>query len=43
VSVLLQRSILLGAALAMVLFGVPLAEAVKGLYRAQAFAGDPGG
>lgn len=37
-SALLQRSILLGAALAMVLFGAPLAVAVKGLYRAQAFA-----
>jgi signal transduction histidine kinase len=37
-STLLQRSILLGAALAMVLFGAPLAVAVKGLYRAQAFA-----
>jgi signal transduction histidine kinase len=34
----LQRSILLGAALAMTLFGAPLAVAVKGLYQAQAFA-----
>ncbi|HET9655837.1 MAG TPA: HAMP domain-containing sensor histidine kinase [Kineosporiaceae bacterium] len=37
-SALLQRSIVFGAALAMVLFGAPLAVAVKGLYRAQAFA-----
>jgi signal transduction histidine kinase len=37
-STLLQRSIVLGAALAMVLFGAPLAVAVKGLYQAQAFA-----
>lgn len=37
-SFLLQRSIMLGAALAMILFGAPLAVAVKGLYRAQAFA-----
>jgi signal transduction histidine kinase len=35
---MLQRSILLGAALAMALFGAPLAVAVKGLYQAQAFA-----
>jgi signal transduction histidine kinase len=35
---MLQRSIALGAALAMVLFGAPLAVAVKGLYQAQAFA-----
>jgi signal transduction histidine kinase len=37
-STLLQRSILLGAVLAMTLFGAPLAVAVKGLYQAQAFA-----
>jgi signal transduction histidine kinase len=37
-STLLQRSIVIGAALAMTLFGAPLAVAVKGLYRAQAFA-----
>ena len=35
-STILQRSILLGAALAMVLFALPLALAVEGLYRNQA-------
>jgi signal transduction histidine kinase len=38
-STILQRSILLGAVLAMVLFALPLAVAVEGLYRNQS-AGD---
>jgi signal transduction histidine kinase len=37
-STLLQRSILLAALLAMVLFALPLAVAVRGLYRSQSFA-----
>ncbi len=38
-STILQRSILLGAALAMLLFALPLGVAVEGLYRNQT-AGD---